>query len=675
MALSQARLEAIFEIKAADSTAKVLDKASARLDEVGKRARGASRDAAGMGEAFEQAGDQVATRAGRLSTTLSSLGDFAGANESQFRKASEAAGAFDDVLTLLPGPIGLAAAAVAGLSTVIFLQRKEAERNRKALETAFGGQVLADVKALQERFDLSTDAAIKLGNALEATGKNADDIAGELALAVTQAERLGNEGSAGASSFAASLEKTATAADKARRAVARLRGIQKLRADDIADPSTQEANRKADEAVLARIADSRKAFENLRRAQVQLRKEGTEKSKQAADDLTAAIAKQADAYRTAVEQRRRLLITVAQEQEELEKLRKEETARETAEDLAAQRRKARADARQRQAKARAANQRRRNAALAYERELLSEVDKLLAREDAERRKAADAAAMQAETVAGGLEARLVLLRQLKAPLDQIAAAERRLAFQRDQERRTAVESLVEAGKLSDTQAQQRLDALDRLHSAELLAIDERNAAEVQKGKDKAQALASAQIQAAQQALASSTAAIGAGGDVASQVIGGLSAGLSESITQFKDVEKVAPAALTSIGKAGAQFVKNERARAAILAVTSAADALRAAATPGGQVQAALLGAAAVQYGLVAAGVLGGSPGGSVPQAAGSTATGAGGGADLGGERVGDGGAAVTNITFQGLFATQAQVAQALQQTGQALNGTGFEVQP
>ena len=51
-------------------------------------------------------------------------------------------------------------------------------------------------------------------------------------------------------------------------------------------------------------------------------------------------------------------------------------------------------------------------------------------------------------------------------------------------------------------------------------------------------------------------------------------------------------------------------------------------------------------------------------------------ASLGGERVDDSGIGrVTTINFNGLFATQAQVAQALQQTSQALQGTGFEVSP
>ena len=679
MALSQARLEAIFEINATDNSARVLDKTEKRLAGIGKRAGKVSKQAEGFGDAFAEAGDQAAERAGKLSTALSSLGDFAGASEGKFRQASEAAGAFDDVLTLLPGPIGLAAAAVAGLTTVLVLQRQEAERNRQALEASFGGKVLADVQALQTRFTLSTEASIALGNALQETGKSAEDVAGELGFAVRQAQRLGKDGSAGALTFAASLSKTATEADKAARAVAALRGIQRTLAEDVSDPETLAANQKADREQLQRIQGLQKAIRQLRKDRdlaTAAAIDGDTKAKQTQQDLNRTIATFRERLRGALDVRRRFLNTVAAEADENRRLRREETARETAADLAAIKRQKDAERRAAAGRSAAARQRRRNQALAEERALLAEVDKELAREESLRRKAADAAQAQTETQRQNLEARLVLLRQLKAPLDDIAAAERRLAFQRDQERRTAVDSLVEAGKLTDEQAQQRLDSLNRLHSAELLAIDERLNAEKQKTKDAAQAKAKAQIEAAQQVLAESTGAIGQGADLASQVVGGLSAGVQEATTQFKDVGKVAPNALNAIGKAGAAFIKNERARAAILAVTSAADALRAAATPGGQVQAALLGAAAVQYGLVAAGVLGGTPGGGVPQAGAAATTGAGGGAELGGERVADGGAGrVTNITFQGLFATQAQVAQALQDTSQALNGTGFEVTP
>ena len=679
MALSQARLEAIFEVNATDNTAAVLNKTKKRLDDVGKRASTISDDAKKFGDNFAEAGDQAAERAGKLSTALSSLGDFAGASEGKFRKASEAAGAFDDVLTLIPGPAGLAAGAIAGLTTILVLNRQETERNRQALEASFGGKVLSDVQALQTRFDLSTEASIALGNALQDTGKSAEDVAGELGLAVRQAERLGKEGSAGALTFAASLSKTATEADKAKRAVAALRGIQRTLAEDLADPERLAETQKADRAALFRIQALQRALRALRKdrdAATAAVIEGNTKAKQTQQDLNRTIATFRERLRSALELRRRFLNTIAAEADENRRLRREETARETAEDVAALKRDRKAKRAAARARARAAAQRRRNKALAEERALLALVDKELNREEAARRKAAEAAKIQTETQRQNLEARLVLLRQLKAPLDDIAAAERRLAFQRDQERRAAVDSLVAAGKLTDEQAQQRLDTLNRLHMAELLAIDKRVDSEKKKRTKGAQDIAKAQIAAAQQVLAESTGAIGQGADLASQVVGGLSAGVQEASAQFKDVGKVAPNALNAIGKAGAAFIKNERARAAILAVTSAADALRAAATPGGQVQAALLGAAAVQYGLVAAGVLGGTPGGGVPQAGAAATTGAGGGAELSGERVADGGAGrVTNITFQGLFATQAQVAQALQQTSQALNGTGFEVTP
>ena len=363
MALSQARLEAIFEINATDNSARVLDKTEKRLAGIGKRAGKVSKQAEGFGDAFAEAGDQAAERAGKLSTALSSLGDFAGASEGKFRQASEAAGAFDDVLTLLPGPIGLAAAAVAGLTTVLVLQRQEAERNRQALEASFGGKVLADVQALQTRFTLSTEASIALGNALQETGKSAEDVAGELGFAVRQAQRLGKDGSAGALTFAASLSKTATEADKAARAVARLRGIQRTQAEDLSDPETLERNRKADREQLQRIQGLQKAIRQLRKDRdlaTAAAIDGDTKAKQTQQDLNRTIATFRERLRGALDVRRRFLNTVAAEADENRRLRREETARETAADLAAIKRQKDAERRAAAGRSAAARQRRRN---------------------------------------------------------------------------------------------------------------------------------------------------------------------------------------------------------------------------------------------------------------------------------------------------------------------------
>ena len=127
MARAVARVEQKIIITGADNASDAIKKAQASLGGLRKTAKKTAVDTKGAGKAFTEAGDQAAGGAGKLSTALSSLGDFAGQSEGAFRTASEAAGAFDDVLTVLPGPAGLAAAAVAGLTTVIYLQSKAAQ--------------------------------------------------------------------------------------------------------------------------------------------------------------------------------------------------------------------------------------------------------------------------------------------------------------------------------------------------------------------------------------------------------------------------------------------------------------------------------------------------------------------------------------------------------------------
>jgi len=678
MALSQARLEAVFEIRTDDQSARVIDQAGKRIDNLGKKTDQAGAKAGNFGKKFADAGDEVAGTSGRLSTVLSSLGDFAGANEGAFRKASEAAGAFDDVLTLLPGPVGLAAAAAAGLTTVLVLQAKEAERNRIALESTFANPVLlAGVQELQKRFDLTTEAAVALAQNLDLSGKSANDVRADLARAVYQAERLGKDGSAAAIAFANSLRKADTDAKKLERTLRSLRGVSGQRFAYLGTREERAENEAADKASLKRIGELRQQLrENAKVFQDALkrRKEGDKEAAKDRDVAFAQFQKTKAELEKQLKLRERLANTIAAAGYEQQQQDAADFRREKREAVAFNLKLARELKLKQVRSGAAAAARRAAAAQRKEAEFergLAEVDRQYEAEEKEKqRRLKQTADIQRE----GLQARLRLAQVLKAPLAEQAALERQLAAQREQESRDAVLALFEAGKLGEEEARRRLEALDALHLAELKSIDARLDEEKQKRAKQAEEIAKQQVAAARGVLRESTQAIGAGADVASQVVGGLSGGLQEAITQFGDVKKVAPNALAAIGKAGAQFVKNERARAAILAVTSAADALRALATPGGQVQAALLGAAAVQYGLVAGGVLGGSGGGGTTAA--SAGAGGGGGGAMEAERIAEAEAGrVTNITFNGLFATEAQVAQAMQQTQKSLAGTGYEATP
>ena len=126
MATASSNVQVKFTLRGEDQASATINKVGRSMDQFGER------------------GDQAADRAGKLSTALSSLGDFAGRSEGQFRRASEAAGAFDDVLTVMPGPIGIAVGAIAGLTTVLVLQAKKAREDAAALRQAFGALAATD---------------------------------------------------------------------------------------------------------------------------------------------------------------------------------------------------------------------------------------------------------------------------------------------------------------------------------------------------------------------------------------------------------------------------------------------------------------------------------------------------------------------------------------------------
>jgi len=214
MTRAVARVEQKIIISGADNASDAIKKAQKSLKGLEKSTHKAGKASKNFGKDFADAGDEVAGRSGKLSTALSSLGDFAGKSEGAFRTASEAAGAFDDVLTLLPGPVGLGAAAVAGLTTVLYLHVKATQQAEARLRQAFGGKVLSDIRALRAEFDLSAEASVSLGQALIDSGRSAKDVRDDLRAVVAKAEDVGDDASEAVAKFAAELSKGATASDK-----------------------------------------------------------------------------------------------------------------------------------------------------------------------------------------------------------------------------------------------------------------------------------------------------------------------------------------------------------------------------------------------------------------------------------------------------------------------------
>ena len=194
MATASSNVQVKFTLRGEDQASATINKVGRSMDQFGER------------------GDQAADRAGKLSTALSSLGDFAGRSEGQFRRASEAAGAFDDVLTVMPGPIGIAVGAIAGLTTVLVLQAKKAREDAAALRQAFGPDLSDEIAKVAKTLDLNREAAIKFGKVMRVTGRSADDLKKEIEFVVKAAEEVGEDGSAAVVKFAEKLLNTTTAA-------------------------------------------------------------------------------------------------------------------------------------------------------------------------------------------------------------------------------------------------------------------------------------------------------------------------------------------------------------------------------------------------------------------------------------------------------------------------------
>lgn len=220
MATAVARQQNIIEIRGVDNASEALNKAAKSMAglqrQTDKTGKAGKKTADEFGKGFAAAGDEAAGRAGKLSTALSSLGDFAGHSEGKFRQASEAAGAFDDVLTLLPGPIGLAAAAAAGLTTVLVLQAKAAREDKAALDFAFGGDVAFKIRKIGDDLGLSREAMVALGNAARDTNRPFESMQDDLEDVVARAEAVGEDGSEAVLGFAKSLSEAVTDTDRLR---------------------------------------------------------------------------------------------------------------------------------------------------------------------------------------------------------------------------------------------------------------------------------------------------------------------------------------------------------------------------------------------------------------------------------------------------------------------------
>ena len=275
---------------------------------------------------FGKAGDRTADTSGKLSTALSSLGDFAGSMEGDMRRASEAAGLLDDVMTVLPGPIGIAAGALTGLAAVLVLNQLESQRTRAAIAEVAPEGMVERIKELADSLDLNAKGAAALAQAFRDSDEPADQLTFQITRIVEQAERVGRDASDDVAKFADSLKKADKRAQILRKRLADLTQAQasandpRIQAFGFGDPTgAMEFQRKAIENIEAYEQGIKDARAEVKKFRADLIEQGINLGQRAdlRDREAELLAKvtELEAKRENAEKRRRRVVKLAAEEE------------------------------------------------------------------------------------------------------------------------------------------------------------------------------------------------------------------------------------------------------------------------------------------------------------------------------------------------------------------------
>ena len=199
-----ARVETRIVLQGEGNAAKAVADVRRGLDGLDASAATAGKGAAAAGsavEAFAKAGTQTAQRGGAAFAGLAAV--LGGSVVPELAKAGQSLTAAGAAANILPGPIGLAAAAVAALALGAFeLKKHFDEVAAKVANLGSGG-----TRELAERLSLSVDEAIKLEQALGELPAVLRPTEALLNVIRLRAESMGKEGGDAVAKFAEALAK------------------------------------------------------------------------------------------------------------------------------------------------------------------------------------------------------------------------------------------------------------------------------------------------------------------------------------------------------------------------------------------------------------------------------------------------------------------------------------
>lgn len=685
--------------KAADSVKKSMRGLS---DEAKRASDGTAGAAAGAGKAI----DTVREKSGDVESALKGISDFAGGASDQVSKMGDSFGAVEAVMRLLPGPIGIAAAAVAGLALGGKLAAdyfSQADAKMRLLVSGPVKDLAAQLKvnadgavALQQAFnDLEPGAIRPSAELLKQVGENAKAMGGDVNQAMVDliagfkgsdqelAKLQGRLGSFGVE--VQSLD-----------AIAKSLGFDNAALGLTAAKTAAEQLRKAEEDIRIARANADKAEADRRLAQITFESNAANQTNKAFLDRYSATIATADAANRVVKElesgavaaanlvaeevkHKQTLEQIAAIKQETEQKALLASDKETAKNIRLEGIKRVQDI---LGKAIAGSASETSAWAGKEAEARWESLKaMLGQEDVAKKQIADAEAAERKAAAASAA------REARARREAAAAKAEREADQRHEEWRKGIDAIKRERDRLDAQAVRERVAGLNLERAQVGAQVEgeiRATLEVARIKRQAasdiaalqtdetlnrqaRALETKRIEieaetavaavraaeskriedegakafAALKTRAQDLIAIAAPAAEAAQAVAGpngLGGALAEAAKQgsklaasWSATEGNASGIIGAVGGVASAVVEGEKQKAAVLGVMEAAQAIALAFVPGKQAEAAAHGAAAVLYGGIASGLIGGSStsgatagatgGGFAPQAVGAQAPG------------------------------------------------------
>ena len=191
MALAAARVQTTIKIDAQDSASKAIERVNKGLGRTGKEAKKVAKDTAKLDRNFSDMNDTAGQGAKDTKEGLEGVREVLGGISPELGTIATGFGGIEKLTKALPGPLGIAAAAVVGVAGGAFLLHKHlTESDAKA--KSLGGKRFDEMR---ESLDASVDGAVALSQALDNLNNKGLTPSAELLRTIRErAEEMGLEG-------------------------------------------------------------------------------------------------------------------------------------------------------------------------------------------------------------------------------------------------------------------------------------------------------------------------------------------------------------------------------------------------------------------------------------------------------------------------------------------------